>query len=142
MYIIETNDFGKDYISVLTERIKPMGKIYEMTYEEIMDKMLSRMDVYEVYEKAKEVLKKKIKTLIIRSNENNELILKLPYCTYKMQTGKIILTMRHAELSKAFSKSEQEFEEITSTISSWGKMIQSIYDELIHINLAINIETD
>lgn len=142
MYLIETNDFGKDYISVLTERIKPMGKIYEMTYEEIMDNMLSRMDVYEVYEKAKEVLKKKIKTLIIRSNENNELILKLPYCTYKMQTGKITMLMKHEELSKAFSKSEQEFEDITSTITSWGKMIQSIYDELIHINLAINIETD
>lgn len=142
MVIMEIDDFGKTHFSALQERIKSMGKIYEMTYEEIMDNMLSRMDVYEVYEKAKEVLKKKIKTLIIRSNENNELILKLPYCTYKMQTGKITMIMKHEELSKAFSKSEQEFEEITSTITSWGKMIQSIYDELIHINLAINIETD
>ena len=142
MYLIETWDFGEDYISVMKERIKPMGTIYEMTYEEIMDKMLSRFDVYEVYEKAKEVLKAKIKKTIIKSNENNELILKLPYCTYKMQTGKITMLMKHEELSKAFSKSEQEFEEITNTITSWGKMIQSIYDELIHINLSINIETD
>lgn len=136
------NDLKEEIKTTLNEKAEQHENTYEISYEEIMDKMLSCMDVYEVYEKAKAVLKSKIKKLIIRSNENNTLILNLPYCTYKLRTGKITLVMSHEDLSKAFEKSEKEFEEITSIITSWGKMIQSIYDELIHINLAVNIETE